>query len=312
MRRLALTFALVAVAAPVLAGTVPKLIPYQGVLEKDGVLVNAIGDDQVAFRVNLYDAETGGNLLWGPQDLDANVYNGRFALVLGPYVHVADTPEYLDIQVQGPGDPDFVPLGGRQRLLSAPYAVAADRADTDFEVPGRLDVTGDGWVGGRHDIDAHLGVGGNAAIGGALFVTGFAVWNCPPGTGRAGNMCMSNIRGPATLTAAANDCHDSGMSLCNLDDIMRCDLLNLPNDGSGDSCGEVTDEPAQGRILFSVNYNNFFEITSSSNVFANLTCFSSNLVGLGENTAWLCNMAESHHYFCCSPVVPNLSKGATQ
>lgn len=314
MKGLVTVVLLSAVALPALAGTVPKLIPYQGVLEKDGVLVNAIGDDQVAFRVNLYDAPEGGNLLWGPQDLNANVYSGRFALILGPYAHTADTPLYLDIQVQGLDDLDFVPLGGRQRLLSSPYAVAADRADTDFAVPGRLDVTGDAWVGGRQDIDTNLGVGGTIEAGGSVIAEGNVVWNCPPGTGRAGSWCMTNLRNPANLFAAASDCHSIGMSVCSLDAIMQCDMLNLPDDGSSESCGQVTDEAGtpNGRVIFTPQFNIYFEASETTNVFGNLTCFTSLFFGVSWDSALLCNANDAHHYFCCSPVNPNLSKGATR
>jgi len=132
--------------------TVPYVIPYQGVLERNGQLVNAIGGDTVGFRVSLWDAHTGGVRVWPEADqgfeyeeYSVNVYNGRFAFHVGSvveYRHIADTDLYLDIQVKGPADPDFVPLGGRQRFLSSPYAVAAERADTDFSVPGRLTVDG--------------------------------------------------------------------------------------------------------------------------------------------------------------------------
>jgi hypothetical protein len=132
--------------------SVPKQIPYQGVLERDGQLVNAIGGDTVSFRVSLWDSATDGTRVWPEADQvveyeehSVNVYDGRFAFNIGsevPYRHVADTGLYLDIQVMGPDDTDFVPLGGRQRFLSSPFAVAASRSDGDFLVDSNLNVIG--------------------------------------------------------------------------------------------------------------------------------------------------------------------------
>lgn len=172
-------------------GTVPMQIPYQGVLEKNGLLVNAIGEDRVTFRVSLYDAPVAGNKVWpaSPDVYDehlANVYNGRFALAIGsnpaiPYQHIENTPLYLDIQVMGPDDSVFVPLSARQRLLATPFAVAADRSDTDFSVNGDLQVSGAvaGPLAVNNGLDVtgttgldELTVDNNVAVGGDLTVTG--------------------------------------------------------------------------------------------------------------------------------------------
>lgn len=178
-----LALTLVAVAgsrdAPEGTRSVPKLIPYQGVLERNGQLVNALGSDTVSFRVSLYDAPAAGQKVWPAEpsvydEHTVNVHNGRFAFSIGsnplvPYLHVANTPLWLEIQVKGPDDPDFVPLGGRQQFQSAPYAVAADRADTDFQVPGNLTVEVDTAVAGDLDvgttgIPSELDVKGTATV----------------------------------------------------------------------------------------------------------------------------------------------------
>ncbi len=134
--------------------SVPKLIPYQGNLEKDGALVNAIEPDRVNFRVSLWDDLVVGNQVWPAagtyEQHSVNVYNGRFAFNIGsavPYEHIVDTSLFLDIQVMGPGEADFVQLGGRQQFLSAPYAVAAAQADLDFTVPGHLSASSIATVG---------------------------------------------------------------------------------------------------------------------------------------------------------------------
>jgi hypothetical protein len=173
-------------------GTVPMQIPYQGVLERNGQLVNAIGSDTVSFRVSLYDAPAAGQKVW-PSDPSVydehtvNVYNGRFSFSIGsdpqvPYQHVADTPKWLEIQVKGPDDPDFVQLGGRQQFQSAPYAVAAERADTDFLVPGSLTVEGAASVQSALDVDGPitaptLEVSGEATVDRLTFSTsGSSMW----------------------------------------------------------------------------------------------------------------------------------------
>ena len=159
----------------------PKVIGPDGVARETTIFSTTmssrffqgtIDSDTVDFRVSLWDAPVAGNKVW-PAAADfydehsVNVYEGRFAFDIGsdqPYEHVPDTPLYLDIQVRGPGDADFVQLGGRQRFLSAPYAVAASRSDTGFLVGTDLDVTDTTTtatlaVTGNATVDANLGVG---------------------------------------------------------------------------------------------------------------------------------------------------------
>jgi len=110
----------------------PLQIPYQGTLERDGVLVNAV-DETVDFRVSLYNSAADGEKLWpAGQDVydehSVNVYSGRFAFNIGSdqeYRPLDDTPLYLDIQVKMAADVDFVPLAGRQQFLYSPQAVTA-------------------------------------------------------------------------------------------------------------------------------------------------------------------------------------------
>jgi len=166
----------------------PRQLPYQGVLERNGQLINAIGSDTVSFRVSLWDANSGGTRVWPEADQgteyeehSVNVYSGRFAFNIGsevPYRHVAATDLYLDIQVMGPDDSVFVPLSARQRFRAAPFAVAADRSDTDFSVAGDLQIAGTVTNGldvtGTTRTDA-LSVDANAEVAGDLNVTGSIV-----------------------------------------------------------------------------------------------------------------------------------------
>jgi hypothetical protein len=165
--RLAVVLSLTgAFALGVLAGTglpeqrksVPSLIPYQGVLEKNGQPVNAIGEEKVDFRVALFDAVQAGNKVWPVgvgvyEEHSVNVFNGRFSFQIGSqvdYQHVAATPLFLDVQVSMDSEP-WVQLAQRQQFLSAPYAIAAHRSDTDFLVAQDLNVSGHLRVTGSPD-----------------------------------------------------------------------------------------------------------------------------------------------------------------
>jgi hypothetical protein len=170
---------------------VPYLIPYQGILEKNGVLVNALRPDTVFLRVSLHDSEdvASSARVWPTQaqgfeyeEHEVNVHNGRFALVIGsvvPYMHIENTPLFLDIQVKMDSDPDFVQLGGRQRFMSAPYAVVASRSDTDFLVSGTLTAT---EVGIGTDPQVPFHVAGDAHIESNLQVDGILQGRIAGGT----------------------------------------------------------------------------------------------------------------------------------
>lgn len=183
--------------------TVPYLIPYQGVLERNGQLVNALDSDTVTFRVSLWDADD--VRVWPEDDQgyeyeehSVNVYSGRFALNIGsvvPYRHIADTDLYLDIQVMGPDDDSFVQLGERQRFLSSPFAVAAERSDIDFYVPGKLGV-------GTDTPDRELDVQG-AARAADLTVTG--------STGLEGAVTVGGDMQTNALLDVLGDLHVDGL-----------------------------------------------------------------------------------------------------
>ena len=136
--------------------TVPRLLPYQGVLEMNGEPVNATGDDAIAVRFSLYvgpDAET-------PvynQDARLEVFSGRFTTSMGPTgvdangdpVAIADVIRgaddlHLGITLLGSeGDPsDDVVLTNRQRLTATPYAMWTTSA-TDLAVARNAIVNGD-------------------------------------------------------------------------------------------------------------------------------------------------------------------------
>ena len=106
----------------------PKLINYQG------KLTDANGEPitnttvRVAFRI--YDAATGGTLVWGVQTFDnVPVVQGHFNVILGGGQPIEPSDlagdRFLGIIIDGGTE-----ITPRQQLLSAPYALVAGAADT--------------------------------------------------------------------------------------------------------------------------------------------------------------------------------------
>lgn len=112
---------------------VPARIGYQGTAS--GLL------DGQDLTFTLHDAESGGTVLW-TKTLPIQVDGDRFAVVLegdsdtdpfpGLVEAIGTSAKELYIEILQ----DTTPLGARQRLASAPFAVAADRfVPTGAEVP---------------------------------------------------------------------------------------------------------------------------------------------------------------------------------
>jgi hypothetical protein len=112
------------------------MINYQGRLVNANGTPLANGDYDLTFRI--YDAVTGGNLIWGPQIFDGTaglghgakvpVVGGYFNVILGPK-DTSDRPisgafnqatRYLEITVGNNS-----PISPRQQILTAPFAFAA-------------------------------------------------------------------------------------------------------------------------------------------------------------------------------------------
>jgi len=113
---------------------VPYLVNYQGVLRDHQGNAASNGNYIVAFR--LWDAPTGGNLLWG-QAYPVHVMDGYFNVVLGfggqniagaAYDNLPDALDepnrYMGLTMHGGSE-----ITPRQQLLSSPYALTAQRAE---------------------------------------------------------------------------------------------------------------------------------------------------------------------------------------
>jgi excisionase family DNA binding protein len=120
--------AVVAIAAnPPLPGeVVPRQIPYRGSLELNGASVT---NPETLMRFELFTQESGGVAAWSEYQ-SVSVADGLFTVALGdnpdnqiPSALFAQPSLYLQIAVGGQQ------LSGRQRLLTVPYAHAADSSD---------------------------------------------------------------------------------------------------------------------------------------------------------------------------------------
>jgi len=179
MRRILIMLALCCCAAA--ASAQANYMNYQGkLINADGTSLEA-GVKRVF--VNIYDAPTTGNLVWGPFSFDNGSGNGhgdsvnvaeggRFNVILGPkdgagrdlisaFPAGLAAQRYIEIQVEN--DPPILP---RQQLLSVPYAFQA------LSIPGLVNAA-NGNVGiGIDTPTAKLDVGGNVKIAGDITVSG--------------------------------------------------------------------------------------------------------------------------------------------
>ena len=98
---------------------VPTGINYQGRYEEGGTPVTGTR----VFRFKIYDAETGGNLLWDSGDVSLSVVNGLFNYVLDcSNIDWKNTTPYLEVSVGG------TVLSPREKIQSSPYAFYSSSA----------------------------------------------------------------------------------------------------------------------------------------------------------------------------------------
>ncbi len=151
---------------------VPRIIPYNGMLELDGVPVNLVGDAAPFLRFELTDGAAGPVVF--TQQAQVQVYGGRFTVLLGPTGTggvrlddvVADADD-LFVRITLLGEvgtaADDIVLAGSQRVLMSPFAMWATDA-TDFAVARDLAVARNTTLGGT------LAITGDASLGRDLFV----------------------------------------------------------------------------------------------------------------------------------------------
>jgi hypothetical protein len=211
---------------------VPHLIRYQGkITDKQGAPLN--GAYNITFR--LYNAETGGTLLWSETQPSIPVNNGIFTVLLGNVTSLNlpfDEPYWLSMEINEDGE-----MEPRQAITSVGYAIHAETAERFLEgsvVPQGAIIL---WTGSScptgysrvSALDGKFVVGGstyNPNAGGSNTQThsipnhshSFSVnsgmstspgyynaWNAPPGTGpNRGQTAAENSQHTHTISGTTS------------------------------------------------------------------------------------------------------------
>ena len=160
---------------------VPRMLPYQGMLELDGRPVHATGDAALHLLFALYAAPDAAEPVY-QQPITVEVYSGRFTATIGPIGTGPDGAERaiadviaaaddlsLGITLLGdPADPtDDIPLQNRQRIHATPYALWSTTA-TNLSVAGRATIAGDAQIGGALRVDGPVTITPGALADGSV------------------------------------------------------------------------------------------------------------------------------------------------
>ena len=181
--------------------SVPRALPYEGVLAVDGVPLS--GTLEVTFRLWGGPARVDAEVALYEETLQVQFVNGRFSVLLGQAqqglanaIFDADAL-YVGITVGG------TTLRGRQRIVPVPYALWAAKA-ADFTV------------------ENNLSVGGEVSVAGGVSVAGQLVAN--------GGVAATSltVNGVADIFGDAVEVRDG---LCPLDPVGRCRTFTVPTDG---------------------------------------------------------------------------------
>jgi hypothetical protein len=205
--------------------SLPRVVPYEGVLDLDGLPHTGFLD----MRFSFFDTPSGGAPAWtetwsNAQQRAVQLFRGRFAVALGTFDDgglatlesiIADAdPIYLAIEVKRTNEADnaWVALSGRQRLNPVPYAMWSAKA-SDLNVAGTATVSGNTLLGGTLNVAGNTRLTtltvsgattltGATTIGGALTANGAitnanADVNIADGLNVTGN--VSNSAGTLTL-----------------------------------------------------------------------------------------------------------------
>jgi len=199
---------------------IPKQINFQGIL-KDS-LGNPYPDGNYSITFRIYDAASGGNILWQEGQLIA-ISGGLFTHLLGSAIPIPesvfdDSLRWLGIQVAG--NPEITP---RRQLVSVPYSYVADLAQS-AEKLGTLIPSDVALITHNHNSDY-------AALSHTHTITSVDIQN---GTivdldiSNSANISPSKVLG--TAWTSQNDTSGSGLNADLLDGLNSTDFLNTATD----------------------------------------------------------------------------------
>jgi len=202
----------------VLVGTVPATAQIERQISYQGLLTQANGTPLTGAQnlgLRLYDAPTGGNLVWEEVQTGVTVTSGLFNVYLGSVNSLAgvnfEQQLYLEVALQG--STPFLP---RTRLAVVPYAIRAERA----LVAGELDGNATNVVRTVNGQDGNITIlgengitvtttGDTVRISANITVTGITTLASPQGT-----ILITNPTGPT----AGVDVRDGAISTTKLAD----------------------------------------------------------------------------------------------
>jgi len=112
---------------------------------------------------------------------------------------------------------------------------------------------------------------------------------CSPGTTRIGHWCLDDLihLPPSNFLQATTQCHLQGSSICPVEALMLCDVLNPSVLGNQASCVNTTDNA--GRIWTST-----YDASYGSSMFQAIVVYDGD-----TNTAWKASQAELYPFYCC-------------
>jgi len=200
----ALSFLSPLLFAPVAHATPPSTMSYQGRLT-DGVGIN-VPDGAYSVTFKLYDASTGGALLWTETQPTVAVTGGLFSVVLGSVTPLAvpfDRQYWLGIAVAP--DPEMAP---RTPLTSVPYAMATRTPQPGIAhlIADSYSVIGNGNFGNPINLFKDRTLDFTAPADGyvVLSATGYLTMTLvAPGTSQYGIIQLSETTNNAATTVPA-------------------------------------------------------------------------------------------------------------
>ncbi|MEO1270770.1 MAG: hypothetical protein AAFX99_22010 [Myxococcota bacterium] len=126
--------------------TGPRAIPYNGILEFNGEVLN--GQADLMFTLTDVPGGEGANCLFEEEHDNVTAYTGRFSVNIGSVT--GDLPDcvfdseamYIEVGVrEATSDGDYVALSGSQRIHPVPFSYWAAEG-SDFKIDGDLKVSG--------------------------------------------------------------------------------------------------------------------------------------------------------------------------